>query len=182
MNDVEDTFRQPGLFQQSGNLNGGERDFFAWFEDEGVSANQSNRIHPQWHHCRKIEWRDADTHAKRLADRVAINPSRDVFNTLTHKKRRDATRELHHFNAASHIASRFNECLAVFAGVAANQVFEILLQQHLEPEKTPRSFGRRCFPPARKSCSSSFDSLIYMSRSAHGGLGDNFARGGIVHG
>ena len=48
-------------------------------------------------------------------------------------------RELDHLDAALHVAARFDQRLAVLARVAADEVFKVLLQQHLELE---REFAR----------------------------------------
>ncbi len=47
-------------------------------EDEGVAADQRHRKHPQRHHGRKVERRDAGGHAQRLAQRVAVDARADV--------------------------------------------------------------------------------------------------------
>src|SRR5882724_1607943 len=125
MDNVEDTFRQAGLFQQLRNFDGSEGDLFAGLQDERVAADQSHRIHPQRHHRRKVKRRYADAHTDGLTNSIAINAARDVLNALAHQQRWDATSELHHLDASPNVPARFDECLAVFAGIAANEVFEI---------------------------------------------------------
>ena len=90
VNDVQHAFRQAGFFQQLGDLDGGERNFFARLEHERVPARDGDGIHPQRHHRGKIERRDADAHAERLADGLAINAARDVLQHFAHQQRRHA--------------------------------------------------------------------------------------------
>ena len=63
MHDVEHAFRQAGFFEQLDEVVGGQRDFLARLEDEGVSAGESEREHPHRDHGGEVEGRDADTHA-----------------------------------------------------------------------------------------------------------------------
>ena len=86
MDDIEDAFRKAGLFEQPGNFDCSQRHLFARLEDESVAADQSHWIHPQWHHRRKVERGNAGAHAKRLADRIAIDAARDVLDALPHQQ------------------------------------------------------------------------------------------------
>ena len=73
MDDVEHALRQSGFFQQLDDWYCGERDLLARFEDESIAAGEREREHPQRHHRREIEWRDADANPERLVHRFAIN-------------------------------------------------------------------------------------------------------------
>ena len=58
--------------------------------------------HPQRHHRREVERRDADADADRMADGFAIDVAGDVLERLAHDQRRHAAGELDHFDAALH--------------------------------------------------------------------------------
>ena len=54
----------------------GGRITFRGLQDECVAADQGDRRHPQRHHHREIERRDAHRHAQRLTDADAVDPIR----------------------------------------------------------------------------------------------------------
>ena len=140
---------RPACSSNSATLMARERHLLARLEDEGVAAGDGDGIHPERHHGREVEGRDAGADAERLADGLAVNAAGDVLQRLAHEQGRHAAGELDHLDAALHVAARLDEGLAVLAGVAADQLIEVLLQQRLEAEEDAGAVGRRRFPPGR---------------------------------
>ncbi len=182
VHDVQYAFGQPGLLQQSGDLDGCERDLLAGLQHEGVAAGDGHRIHPERHHAGEVERRDAGADAQRLANGLAINAARDVLQRFAHQERRHAARELDHLDAALHVAAGLDERLAMLPRVALDQVLGILLQQRLEPEEDARAVGRRGFPPGGEGSRGGFDGLIHVFGRAEGSFSDDFAGGRVVDG
>ena len=127
MNNVENAARKAGLFQQSRNHHRGQRHLLARFKHKSIPASQRDGVHPERHHRRKIKRCDPDTNAKGLANGFAVNSARDVLDCLATEQRGHATGKLHHLDSSPNITARFDQGLAVFARVAACDLFELLL-------------------------------------------------------
>ena len=181
VHDVQHAFGQAGLFEQARDFQGGERNFFTRLEHEGVAAGDGNGIHPQRHHGGKVERRDADAHAQGLADGFAINAARHVLENFAHEHGRRAAGEFDDLHAALHIAARLDEGLAVFAGVAADDVLKIFLEEHFEFEQHAGAFHGRCFHPRGEGGGGGLDGGVYFSDRAGGALGDDFAGGRVEY-
>jgi len=176
---IEHALWQPGFFQQFCNFDRRQRNFFARLEHERVAARDGDGIHPERNHRGKIKRGDAGANPERLADGLAINAARDILQNLAHQQRRHAQRKLDNLDAALHVTARFNQRLAVFARVAANEVLKIILQQHFEPAKDARPLHRRRFHPGRKRGVRRLDGGVHIRDRAGGTFSDDFADGGI---
>ena len=119
-----------------------------------------HRVHPERHHRGEVERRDAHADAERLADGVAVDAARDVGQDLAHQERRDAAGEFDHLDAPAHVAARFDEGLAVFAGDALREFLEGVFQQHLEAEKDAGAFGGRRVGPGRERGGGGFHGVV----------------------
>ena len=73
---------KPGFHQQLAQPHRRQRHFFRRLQHERVAAGDRDREHPQRHHRRKIERRDADAHADRMPARFAIDVGGDVLQAL----------------------------------------------------------------------------------------------------
>ena len=80
VHDVEHAVGQPGFLEQLGHADRGRRHLLGRLQDEGVAAGDRHREHPQRHHRRKIERRDARADADRLAQRCACRPAVPTFS------------------------------------------------------------------------------------------------------
>ena len=150
VNDVHHALGQSGFEQKLHDANGRQRNFLARLEHERVAAGQRDRIHPQRNHRRKVERRDPGANSERLANGVAINPTRNVLHAFAHEQRGNAAGELDHLDAAFNVAARFGQRLAVFARVEPDQFLEVLLQQRLELETRRARARLAAFPTNRE--------------------------------
>ena len=142
--------------------------FLARLEHEGVAAGDGHRIHPEGDHRREVEGGDAGADAERLANGLAINAAGDVFQRLAHQQRGRAAGELNHLDAAFDIAARFDERLAVFAGVEADQLLEMLLQQGLETEQDSGAVSGGRFRPGGEGSGGGLDGIVHVTGGAEG--------------
>ncbi len=78
VDDVEDSGGQTSLGKQLAEPDGRERHLLGRFQDERVAAGECDRDHPERDHHRKVERRDPDANADRVADRLAIHLAGDV--------------------------------------------------------------------------------------------------------
>ena len=115
VDDVQHAVGQAGLLEQLGQEQRGRRIAFGRFQHIGVAAHDRHRKHPQRHHGREIEWRDAGADADRLAQRVAVDAAADVFGKLGFQQMRGAAGEFDHLDAALQLAVRVRQHLAMFA-------------------------------------------------------------------
>ena len=115
VDDVEDALRAAGLFEELAEEDGGEGDFLARLQDEGVAARDRGGIHPERHHRGEVERRDADADAERHVDGVAIDSARDIPQRVAEEECGDAAGVFDVFEAAENGAAGFGVRLAVFA-------------------------------------------------------------------
>src|SRR6185312_13218788 len=86
-------------------------------EAEGTfSEGDRHREHPQRHHHREIERRDAGTHADGLPHGMRVHLRAGVLGVLALQEMRDSAGELDHFDPALHGADRVGKGLAVLFG------------------------------------------------------------------
>ena len=182
VDEVEDAGGQARLLEEFGDADGGEGDFFAGLEDEGVAADEGDRVHPERDHRRKVEGRDAHANAEGLADGVAVDAARDVGQNLAHEQRRDAAGELDHLDAAPHVATGFHEGLAVLAGDELGEGLEMVFEQHLEAEEDAGALGGRGVGPGGKGGAGGLDGVVHGGGGAERGLRDDLAARGIEDG
>ena len=182
VDDVQHAFGQAGFFQQLRDFDRGERNFFARLEHERVAARDGDGIHPQRHHRGKIERRDADANAERLADGFAINAARDVFQHLAHHQRRHAAARTRRFpcRASRRRAIRRASCRAR-ACCCGRGPRNFPPSTSLKRKKIARALDRRRFHPRRKRGVRGFDGGVGIFGTAHRGFGDDFAGGRIVN-
>ncbi len=116
-----------------------------------------------------------DAHAERLADGVAVDAARDVGQDLAHQQGRDAAGEFHHFDAPAHVAARFDQGLAVFAGDALREFLEGVFEVHLETEENAGALGGRGVSPGGERGGGGFHGVVDHGETAQRGLGDDLA-------
>ena len=106
----------PASFSRRASSMRHRRVLLARLQDEGVAARERDREHPQRHHRREVERRDAGHHAERLPHRVAVDAGADFFGELALEQLRNAGGELDHLDAPLHLAGGVRRDLAVFGG------------------------------------------------------------------
>ena len=147
MQQVEDACRQPGLVEQFRHARGRERNLFRRLEDETVSAGDGERVHPGRHHRGEIEGRNAGANPERLADGLAIDTTRDIFERLAHHQARHAAAHFYHLDGPANLGAGIIERFAVFRSQRASQFFGVLLQQILIAIEHLNTVHNRYFPP-----------------------------------
>ena len=181
MDEIEHTGRKSGFFRELRDADRGERDFFAGFEDEGISAGDGHGPHPERDHGGEIEWRDAGRHAERLADGVTIDATGHVFERLAHEERGGAAGEFDVFQSAADIATRLGQRFAVLAGHALGQFLKVVFEQDLKLHQNPGSFDRRGFHPLGERVRGGADRLVDDIGAAERSFGDDFTDRGVVN-
>ena len=147
VHDVEDAVGDPRLLQQLGREERGRRILLGRLQHEGVAARDRRRPHPHRNHRREVERRDARDHAHRLADRVHVDPRRDLLRELAFEQGRDPAGELDHLEAAGHLAQGIGENLAVLGDEELGDRFLVLMHELTDPEQHVRAAGERDRPP-----------------------------------
>ena len=156
-------FGRPAFSSSSTEADRGERDFFARLEDEGISAGEREREHPQRHHRGEIERRDPDAHAERLEHRLAIDAAREVLERVAQEQRGHAAGVFDIFEAAVRAAARFGERLAVLARDDRADAVEVFLDELPVAEKHPRALDGRRLAPGGKRRVRGFDGGVHPS-------------------
>ena len=124
----------------------------------------------------KVERRDADADAERLADRLAIDAARDVLDRLAHEQRRNPAGELHHLDPAPHIAARFHQRLAMLARVELGTSSSKFSSSSILKRKKTRARSTGGVSHQRRiSRRRSFDRCVHMLRAARRRFRDDFA-------
>ena len=154
---VEHAVGQAGFLEQRGEDQRRRRIALRGLQDERVAADERHREHPQRHHRRKVERRDAGDHAERLAQRVGVDAGADVVGELALQELRRAARVLDDLDAARELAGGIREHLAVLAGNDGDDLVGALLEQRLEAEHDARAGQRRRGRPAGKRRLRGFD-------------------------
>ena len=182
VHEVEHSVGETSFLRKLRDADRGERDFFARFEDEGVAAGDGHGPHPERDHGGEVEGRDAGDDAEGLADGIAVDAARHVFERLAHKERRGTAGELDVFQSAADVAPRFGEGFAVFAGDALGQLLEMFLEQDLELHEDAGALDGRGFHPGGEGVGGGADGLVDDIGAAERGFGDDLADGRIVDG
>ena len=73
VHDIEYAGGHAGLRQQVCQHHGRGWIFFRRLEHESIAADQCHRDHPQGHHGRKVEWRNARYHPQGLAEGETVH-------------------------------------------------------------------------------------------------------------
>src|SRR5207244_10003130 len=148
-------------------------------EDERVPRDDGEREHPKRDHHREVEGWDAGADADRVAVEILVDAARDVAQGTALEERRRAAREIDHLDAAPHLAPRLLERLAVVARDDRSQLFEVLLEQSLEPEHQAHALHQGCARPAGECPDRRVDRSVDVGLSRQWHLLDLLARGGI---
>ena len=160
---VEHAVGQPRLLEQLGHAHAARGHFLGRLEDEGIAAGDRHREHPQRHHRREIERRDAGAHAHRLEHGVAVDAAADVLGMLALEQMRSAAGELDHFDAALHRAGGVGQGLAV---LLADERCEFSLRVSISSRKRVRMRARRSGVVSRQPGNAALAAAAALSTSA----------------
>ncbi|MNG96359.1 hypothetical protein D3C79_554220 [compost metagenome] len=134
---VQHPVRQARLLEQLGHAQGQGGILLGRLEDEAVAAGQRHREHPERHHGREVERRDAGADPHRLHHGVAVHPAAHVEGVLPLEQMGNAAGKLHHLQPPGQLPLGVGEHLAVLAADEAGQLVPVLLHQLLEAEHHP---------------------------------------------
>ena len=152
--DGEDAVGQAGLLPQVGEEQRRGRVLLARLEDERVAAGDRVRAHPQRHHGREVERRDAGDDPERLPDVVDVDVGGGLLGEPTLEQLRDAGGELDVLEAAGDLAERVGVHLAVLGRDDVRQLVGTLaqllpeLEQDVARASTTRWSATRRRPPS----------------------------------
>ncbi len=181
MNHIQHTLRQPGLVQQLSYQQRGTGIAFGGFEDEAIATRDGQRVHPQRHHGREVEWSDTGNDTQRLEIRPRINVRPDITTVFPLEYFRRGTGVFHVFNTALQFARSIFQGLAVFFTDQLSNARFVLLQQLLEAEHHLSALGWRCITPGRKRSLGRIDRLLDRVPSGKRYCVDNLAGRRIEH-
>ena len=133
-------------------------------EDEGVAAGERDRRHPQRHHGREVERRDAGDDAERHPERVRVDPRGDLRGRLALEQVPHAAGELDDLKPARHLAAGVGEHLAVLAGDEAGEVVAAGVDELPEREHDLRAARERCAAPLGGGRRRGVDGAVDRSR------------------
>ena len=173
--------RGAGLGQQLHQPVGDRRVLLRGLQHERVAAGDGQREHPQRHHGREVERRDARAHPDGLNEAVGVDAPGDVLDRLAHHQRGDAAGVLHHLDAAPDLAPRIVPGLAGVPAQEPGDVVLVLLQNVLVGEQQPRPLRRRHVAPRPEGRLRPLHRAVHLAGGGEGHLADHFLGGGIGH-
>ena len=181
VDDVEDPRRQAGLLEQLGHLDRRRRHLLGGLEDKGVATGNSHGIHPQRHHGREVERRDASNDTQRLVVRPGIDLRPGIVGVLALEQLRHAAGVVDVLDAALELAHGVFRHLAVlFADQSADRLC-IAFEQHLEAEHDLGALGRRRVAPGRVGGTRGVDGSGNQRRVPQAQTANGGPAGGIGH-
>ena len=119
LHDVEDAVGKPRSLHQFRQEQRRRWVLLRRLQDERVAARQRVGQHPQRHHDREVERRDADDDTHGLQHRVHVDAARHLRAVRTLQEVRHTARELDALEAAGDLTPRVLEHLPVLAGDGA---------------------------------------------------------------
>jgi hypothetical protein len=160
VDDVEDAVGQACPLVEGGDEVGGRRVALGRLEDEGVAGRDGDGVHPQRHHRREVERRDA-------RDDAAGDLIRE--GALQHVT--EAAGELHDLAAAGDFAAGVVDGLAVFGGDDPAELLLVLHEQLAEVEHDLGALGERGFRPRLERGGRGLDRGVHVRAAAEDDLG-----------
>ena len=179
MNELKNPGGQTRFRQQFCEPDGGQRDFLAGFQDEGVAAGDGGRKHPEGDHGGEIERRDAGAYPQWLSDRIAIDALGHIFQRIAHEERGDRWGIFYHLDAPPDISAGLGQSFSVFCRDGGDQFVDMGFQQGLETEQHLHAIDSGSLPPSGKGRMRGSHRLIHKLRSGGRCRGDCLAGRGI---
>src|SRR5207248_11093393 len=98
-------------------------------------AGESRRPHPHRDHRREVERRDPGADAKRLPDRIDVDPCRSLLGEAALEELGYPAAELDHLEPARHLPLRVRQNLAVLDRQDLRDVFAMLVDESTDAEE-----------------------------------------------
>ncbi len=149
VDDVQHAWRQAGFQRQLGHQQRAGRVPLGGLQHEGVAADDGHRPHPQRHHDREVERRDAGRDPERLELAPGVDRRPDIAAVLALEQLRRIAGELDVLDAALQLAVRVADDLAVLGGQQRTDLVRMFLEQLLELAHHAGALERRRGAPGR---------------------------------
>ncbi len=162
VDDVEHTVRKAGFLEELGHENRCRRVLLGRLQDERVSAGDRRCPHPHGHHRGEVEGGDPGDDSERLADRIDVDPGRDLLRVAALQELGDPADVLDHLDAALHLAVRVGEHLAVLCRQEARDVVAVLVDELVDAEEELRALRERPVTPRRERLRRDADRAIQL--------------------
>ncbi|MNF78837.1 hypothetical protein D3C84_610350 [compost metagenome] len=181
MHHVHHAFWQTGFQQQLRDQQRRTWITLGRLEDEAVTADDRQRVHPQRHHGREVERRDTGHDAQRLEVGPGINVRADVTAVFALEDFRSGTGEFDVLDPALQFTRRVLQGLAMLFADQLRDARFVLLQQLLEAEHHLGTLGRRRVAPGREGGLGGIDGLLNGFATGQWHFMDRLAGGRVEH-
>jgi hypothetical protein len=151
VHNIEDTVGKACLGEEFGEPVRGRGVFFTRLQNDRVTGGDCNGEAPQWHHGRKVEGADDAHDTKRLAQRVDVDASGDVFGIVAVQQLRHADGKFHDLEAAGDFPESVVGNLAVLRGQDVRQLALASVEQLSKVEHDALTLGQRGVAPGGES-------------------------------
>ena len=178
LHDAEDSSGKSCLLEQLRKAHRRERHAFARLQNKCISSDKRLRKHPQRHHHREVEWRDACNHTERFEGHLACDASTHFELTARCEIRQRAS-VLHALDALLHFCLCFAENLAVFVREQPREFFEIRNHQLSQAIHHMRAITNRPLAPRAHRCFASLRCTINIRAASESHLSDRLAESRI---
>jgi len=160
VNDVEDAVGKASFFEELREEDGCGGVAFAGLEDEGISAGQCDRKHPEGNHCRKVEGGDACNHSEGLTHGPAVDAGADLVGVLPLEELRNSGGKLNDLEASGHLAFGVGKNLSVLGREDGSEFIGFLFKKLAKTEEDARAAQGWLRGPFREGCSSGFHGAV----------------------
>ncbi len=181
VHDIEDAVRQTGLGEEFGELHGGRRVLLARLEHEGVATGDGEGEHPQRHHRREVERRNARDDTERLPDRGHVDAGGDLRGQLALELHADAAGQVDDLQAARDLSERVGVHLAVLGGDQFGDLVAVRVQQRAEREEDRGPLGQGGLTPGQVRLLGGGDGGVHLVDGGEGHLGGDLAGRRVRH-
>ena len=144
---IDDTARHTRFGQDLHQMVSRKRRIFGWLQHDRVSANERRHQLPRWNRHRKIPRCDHSTYSNRLAHAHREFAGQFRRCRLAKEPAAFARHVIRHVDGFLHIAARFVQNLAHFAGHVLGESFFALHQQLRGAKQNLGALGRGHEPP-----------------------------------
>ena len=150
LDDGEDAVGEAGLLHEIGQQQRRRRILLGRLQHERVAAGDGVGHHPERHHHREVERRDAGHDPDRLGHREHVDAGRGLGRVRSLQQVRDAAGELDVLEAAGHLTLGVGQHLAVLAGDDRGQVVAVGVEQLAQAEERGGASAERRRAPRRR--------------------------------
>ena len=174
--------RRKACFQrQLGDEQGAGRIALGGLEHEGVAAGHGHGPHPQRHHGREVEGRDACGDPQGLELAPAVDAGAHVAAVLALEQLGRVAGVFHVLDAALQLAVGIGQHLAVLGGDHRSDLVGVFFEQHFELAHHAGALQRRCVAPGREGGFGRGNGGFHRGLARQGHAGGRLAGGGVEH-